>query len=122
MIIYSNKVKIAAPLSLADVCARIGKAMDPDVGGERSFYRVYPEGHSEETPQPPLRLETQFYATQGFAESLTALLTNPVALHQVCLSDYAARWSSLTPPTLAECQQFCSQTTLEIDHAATLAD
>ncbi len=100
---YTARVTLTAPMELVDVCAKIGKAFDPDVGGEKSFYEI--DGH----------LETQFPAIPEFAASLPYLIESPTLLHQSCLKDYAARWPELEPPTLAECEQFCNQVTLEVD-------
>lgn len=100
------KIIIQCPTDLADVAAKIGKAFDPDIGGEKSFYAVYPSDHSEESPKPALYLETGFYATQEFSNLMRALLASPSNLFDYCKSDYAARWPSLTPPTLDECEKF----------------
>ena len=107
---YSAKVKLTAPLALTDVCAKIGKAFDPDVGGEKSFYEV--DGH----------IETQFPAVPSFAASLPYLMASPELLHQSCQLDYATRWPELEAPTLVDCAAFCNQVTLEIDDGTALSD
>ena len=107
---YTAKVKLTAPLTLADVCAKIGKAFDPDTGGEKSFYEI--DG----------RLETQFPAVPEFAASLPYLMASPELLHQSCALDYATRWPELESPTLEDCEAFCNQTTLEVDDGTALSD
>lgn len=106
------KVIIQCPTNLAGVAAKIGKAFDPDVGGEKSFYAVYPSDHSEEAPKPALYLETGFYSTVEFSALIEFLLSNPVELHNYCVNDYASRWPELTPPTQVECQSFCDSAAL----------
>lgn len=111
---YTVKVRLTAPLALEDVCAKVGKAFDPDVGGEKSFFKVWPQGHTEETPLAPLHLETQFYATPDFAAALPHLIASASLLHQSCVLDFETRWPDWTPPTLKECEAFCKQATLEV--------
>ncbi|WP_198314533.1 hypothetical protein [Chitinibacter sp. GC72] len=112
---YTASIKLTAPTSLTEICAKIGKAFDPDTGGEYSFYAVYPVGHSGDTPLPAVQIQTQFYAVPEFAASLPYLLADPELLHASCELDYSRRWPELTAPTLTECQAFCAQTNLEVD-------
>jgi hypothetical protein len=99
---YTAKVKLISNKTLVDICAKIGKAFDPDTGGDKSFYEV--EDH----------LETEFYAIPLFADQLQLLIINPEALYQYCIDDYDKRWADLIPPTLEECTDFVEKTTLTI--------
>ena len=42
------------------------------------------------------------------------MLANPQALHAAVSADYAARWVDMTPPTLAECEDFCAGVVVEV--------
>ena len=93
---YDNWLTITVPLAQAASAAKIGKAFDPDVGGEISFTEI--EGE----------LVCSTPCTSAFKDQALALMSDPVALHQACLADYASRWPELTSPTLAECEEFIS--------------
>jgi hypothetical protein len=114
MALYTTRISMTAHLSLEATCAKIGKAFDPDVGGERTFYKVYPPEHTLDTPLPATGLATQFYALPEFAASLPYLMASPELLHQSCLLDYETRWPELEPPTFEECVAFTRVATLDI--------
>lgn len=95
---YDHTLSITLPAALADIAARIGKALDPDSGGENSFT----------TSEDGTTIFTSTPCTAEFFEQAQYMLTEPAALHAACAADYAARWTELVAPTLEECQTFCS--------------
>lgn len=99
---------------LADIAARIGKAMDPDVGGDRSFCRPVTGYEADgETPIYGDTLTCRTGCTAEFKAQALAMLGNAAMLHHVVQTDYTARWPELTTPTLAECETFLNQLTAE---------
>lgn len=92
---YSERFTLTLDASVADIAARVGKAMDSDVGGEYSFVDNGDGTISTSTPCTP-----EFKAQGEY------LMTNPDALFMTMQGAYAERWADLTPPTLAECQAF----------------
>ena len=95
---YTTSLSISLPAELADIAAAIGRALDPDVGGADSFT----------LSDDALTISTSTPCTSAFAQQAAYMLANPQALHAAVSADYAARWADLVPPTLAECEQFCS--------------
>ena len=93
---YDHTLTLKLPALLADVASSIGRAMDFDTGGERSFQL----SEDEQTISTSTPCTAEFYA------QAQAMLADPALLHQAVAADYAARWSDLTPPTLADCQLF----------------
>lgn len=94
---YTETVTITAPAALADIAARIARALDPDVGGAGSF-RPAPGGETISATTP---------CTPEFKARVLMLKDSPQMLHAVVAADYVARWPELTPPTLVECEAFC---------------
>ena len=92
---YSATFKLTLSDTVKDIAARVGKAMDSDVGGEYSFNDNGDGTISTSTPCTP-----EFKAQGEY------LMTNPDALFMAMQSAYADRWADLVPPTLEECQQF----------------
>lgn len=92
---YSERFTLTLSADVADIAARVGKAMDSDAGGEYSFHDNGDGTISTSTPCTP-----KFKADGEY------LMTNPDALYQAMQAAYAERWADLTPPTLAECQAF----------------
>jgi len=84
---------------MTDIAAAIGRALDPDQGGDKSFV----------LSEDALTISTSTPCTEEFAQQAGYMLTHPEALHQAVSADYAARWSDLVQPTLAECEQFCAE-------------
>lgn len=95
---YNATLTIRLPAALAEIAAKIGRAMDADVGGADSF-TLSDDGETISTSTP---------CTAEFASQAEYMLTHPQALHAACAADYAARWADLVPPTLEECEQFCA--------------
>ena len=94
---YDATFAITLPAALAEIAAKIGRAMDADVGGADSFTLSSDE----------LTISTSTPCTSSFAQQAAYMLGHPEALHAAVSDDYAARWADMTPPTLAECEQFC---------------
>lgn len=97
---YSETLVIRVPLNQAATAAAIGRAFDPDVGGERSFTEI--EGE----------LVCSTPCTPEFKAQALALLGDAAALHAACTADYAQRWADMTPPTLVECEGFLANVTI----------
>lgn len=99
---YTETLTVTLPEALAEIAAKVGRAMDPDRGGADSFQVVGDGTIQCRTPCVP-----------SFKEQAMAMLHSPAYLHAACAQDYATRWPDLTPPTLAECEAFCAVVVLE---------
>ena len=105
MTAYTHRLHITVPASLYDIARSIARALDVDSGGAESFgprTRTADDG-TEYTPES---YTTDTPCTEEFHDQAHAMLADAAMLHAVVAADYAARWSDLTPPTLAECQSF----------------
>ena len=100
-------IRLAYSLSMAEIASKIGRALDPDVGGHKSFQRDV-TGYNGETPIYAYTLSTTTPCTQEFANQAAYMVTHPEVLHQTVLQDYQTRWPDFPPPTLSECEYFCS--------------
>ncbi len=92
---YSERLIITVPASMSEIAAKIGKALDPDVGGEHSFHD---NGDGTITADTPCVPEFKAYAEQ--------LMHDANLLHDEISKAYADRWADLVPPTLEECEAF----------------
>jgi hypothetical protein len=103
---YDTTLTITLPFALADIASRIGRALDPDVGGERSFTRIV-TGYVDDKPVYGDTISTTTPCTSVFKAQAVAMLADPSLLHLAVVADYAVRWVDLVAPTLAQCQAFC---------------
>lgn len=112
MSFWTDTIDLTLPYSpeMAAICAKIGKAMDNDIGGERSFQRTV-TGYDGETPIYGDTLRCVAGCAPGFKANVEYFKSSPDALFAACAADYALRWPDLVPPTLAECEQFCAEVT-----------
>ena len=105
---YTHTVKIKLPVDMADIAAAIGRALDPDTGGDKSFSRDVTGADAEGLPIFGDTISTSTPCTEAFSTQAMYMLTHPEALYAAVSADYAARWVDMTAPTLAECEQFCA--------------
>ena len=105
MKIYNHTIAIKLPFSLADIAAKVGKALDDDVGGEHNFHRDI-LSFDGENPIYGDTISTNVMVTADFKAQSDYMMEHPEALFAACAADYATRWTTLTPPTLEECQLF----------------
>lgn len=105
---YTHTISITLPASLADIAAKIGKSMDDDIGGERSFSPVVTGTDEAGEPVYGDTIRTSAMCTEAFYYQAQYMLAHHEALYQACQADYATRWPDLVPPTLEECEAFCS--------------
>ena len=94
---YDATLSISFPAALAPIAAMIGRALDPDVGGHKSF----------SPSEDGLTISICTPCTSEFVTQAAYMLAHPESLHAAVSQDYAVRWADLTAPTLAECEQFC---------------
>lgn len=106
---YTSTITMTLPLALADIAAAIGRALDPDTGGAESWHRPILSWGEDGTPVYADTLVCSTLCTPEFRAQAEAMATDPELLHKMCLADYARRWPDLDPPSLADCQAFCSQ-------------
>jgi len=95
---YSERLTITLPSALADIAASIGRALDPDAGGEHSFT----------LSEDKLTISCTTPCEPEFKSQAEYMMLHPEALHAAVAADYATRWPDLPCPTLADCQAFCA--------------
>ena len=105
---YTHTAKIKLPVDMADIAAAIGRALDPDTGGDKSFSRDITGTNAEGLPIYGDTISTSTPCTEEFHAQAEYMLTHTQALHTAVSADYAARWGEFGVPTLAECEQFCA--------------
>ena len=102
---YDHRLILTLPADMLDIGRSIARALDPDTGGYESFTPDTVEGnivsYTADTP-----------CTEQFYQGALYMLDNPEALYQKVIDDYSARWGDLVPPTLEDCQLFCSRITV----------
>jgi hypothetical protein len=97
------------PASLRDSANRIGRALDPDHGGDKTFSIPLPSAEN------PTHYGASTAAAPDFVQTVQAILAGQVDLQQAISADYAARWPELEPPTAQECAVFLTQAVIRID-------
>lgn len=102
---------IATPLALEGIANAIGRALDPDVGGDRSFAGVL----CAESPPPATHVVCDVLLTGGFAQQCQHMLAHAGMLHAACGADYAARWAALAAPSPQDCAAFLTQSLITIE-------
>ena len=95
---YTEVLTLRVPVTLETVAANIGRALDPDVGGDKSF-TLDIESNELVCTTP---------CTPSFKEQVNLMLEHPNMLYAVVKQDYDNRWPDMVPPTLEECTQFLS--------------
>ena len=101
---FSLTLDATDPL-IIHIAADIGRAFDPDSGGEFSFAQDI-IGWNGDFPIYGNTISTSTPCTPEFKAQGEYLMTNPDALFMAMQAAYAERWADLTPPTLEECQAF----------------
>ena len=96
MTAYNHTLTLRLPAAMLPIASSISRALDPDVGGDRSFT----------LSEDGLTISTSTPCTEEFFLQAQAMLTDPAMLHYAVSQDYATRWPDLTAPTLAECEAF----------------
>lgn len=100
--LYDAQITLTIPESLREIANRIGKAFDPDTGGDHTFDGEAVDG----------LISVTIPCVREFADAMPFFAMSPEALHESVLRDYALRWPELVPPTVAECQAFCNAVSL----------
>lgn len=111
---YTNTIRIvldAAVPNIEAIAANIGRAFDPDAGGNKSFtaateYQSTPDMEGVVTLITANALTTATVCTTEFAEQAKYLLNHADNLYSAVQHDYVIRWTDLTPPTREECGVF----------------
>lgn len=96
--LYDAQITLTIPEGLRAVANKIGKAFDPDTGGDHTFDGDAVDG----------RITVSVPCEKEFAEAMGAFAASPEFLFWSVTRDYENRWPDLVPPTLEECQAFCS--------------
>lgn len=107
---YTANLTIIVPSEDKALAARFSRSFDPDVGGEYAFDSLKANdraGNQFAISHSPV--------TPALAAQSAYLLADPEKLFETTAADYAARWPELTPPTLAETEQFCSVVRCYVD-------
>ena len=94
-------ILIAIPMTIYAQGSAIAAAFDPDVGGAESFAIL-----RATDAQGNVYAACHAGCSDIFPDTCAALMLDANALKAAVDADYAARFSNLIPPTLADCQAF----------------
>ena len=114
---YTHRLTCIIPAPLGVIGAAVGRALDPDTGGDKTFVPLdakYDEAGNI-TKEPTKLWVSECPVIPELAESIPYLLANPGMLLASIERDFAARFPDVPVPTLAECVNFCSSAIVEID-------
>jgi len=114
---YTNTIRIvldATAQNIEAIAANIGRAFDPDAGGDKSFTAeieytktiTLEDGSLAYMTVPANVLTTATVCTAEFAEQAKYLLNHADNLYSAVQHDYVVRWTDLIPPTREECGVF----------------
>lgn len=104
--IYDHTITMSVSLDQLETAKRISRALDPDVGGYEAFQQRSEDGTKAIYTTP---------CTASFAANAAMLLMVPAELHAVVAADYAARWTDMPVPMLAEVGEFCADVECFVD-------
>jgi hypothetical protein len=115
---WNHNVVFICPIAQQEVAKRISRSLDPDIGGYEAFNSLASADGNEPATHviygTPVR-ESFVTTVQALSDSNTPLANRTAALKQMVDTDYAARWPSEIPPTLAECEAFLSDLVVYVD-------
>jgi hypothetical protein len=97
------------PAALLDIANAIGRALDPDAGGDQTFSIPLP------SPANPTHYGASTAAAESFVQTIQAVMAGQIALVDAVAADYAQRWPEITPPSAEQCTAFINQATIRID-------
>jgi len=94
-------ILISIPMSIYNAGSLVAAAFDPDTGGAESFAII------RATDANGIEYACCHVGCSDiFPDTAAALMQDAPALKAAVDADYAARFTDITPPTLADCQAF----------------
>lgn len=113
---YTHALTCIIPAPLGAIGAAVGRALDPDTGGDRTFVPLDAEYDEvgNITKQPTKLRVSNCPVIAEVAASIPYLLSSPEMLLATIKRDFAARFPDVPVPPLAECAEFCAQATVEV--------
>jgi hypothetical protein len=113
---YTHTLTCIIPAPLGAIGAAVGRALDPDTGGDKTFIPMDAEYDAEGTltKQPTKLWVSNCPVVADLAAGIPYLLSDPAALRGTIERDFAARFPSEIVPTLTECAAFCSAAIIEV--------
>ena len=112
---YTHEAVIISPISLYETSSKLGRAFDPDVGGDKNFDMFLA---SADAPAVKTHCCCYVRITTQKAEDFSYLLDDggkPDQLHAMVVADYQTRWQGLEPPSLAECTEWLKHSDVEVN-------
>lgn len=113
---YTHTLTCIIPAPLGPIGAAVGRALDPDTGGDKTFVPLDAEYDDEGTltKQPTKLWVCACPVEEKLALVIPHLLSTPLALRTTIEIDFALRFPDEVVPTLAECEAFCAQARVEV--------
>lgn len=106
---YTHTLTCIIPAPLGPIGAAVGRALDPDTGGDKTFVPMdaeYDEAGNI-TKQPTKLWACNCPVTTDLALGIPHLLSTPAALLGTIELDYSIRFPEIPRPTLTDCEEFC---------------
>jgi hypothetical protein len=113
---YTHTLTCIIPAPLGAIGAAVGRALDPDIGGDHTFVPLdaqYDEA-GDITKQPTKLWVSNCPVIAEVAASIPYLLASPEMLLATIERDFATRFQDVPVPTLAECAEFCAAAVVEV--------
>jgi len=108
---WPHTIIMIIPAPLLVVGNAIGRALDPDTGGDKTFSVPLSADGSE----PATHYAASTAAAESFVQTVQAVRGGQADLAALVAADYAARWPGLTPPTAGECSAFLATAVIAVD-------
>ncbi len=106
---WPHRVQMIVPIALIDTANAIGRALDPDAGGDKTFSIPLPDAAN------PTHYGASTAAAESFVQTIQAVMAGHISLADAVAADYAQRWPGITPPTAEQCAAFIDQATIRIN-------
>lgn len=113
---YTHTLTCIIPAPLGPIGAAVGRALDPDTGGDRTFvpYDAEYDEAGNITKEPTKLWVSACPVIAELAAGIPYLLSDPAALLGTIERDFAVRFPDAALPTLDECETFCNAVVLEV--------
>ena len=113
---YTHALTCIIPAPIGPIGAHIGRALDPDTGGEHTFRPMDAEYDAEGgiTKEPTKLWVCACPVVTELAETIPYLLANPEMLRDTIVRDYELRFPDVEPPSIEDVRAFCEASEVSV--------
>jgi len=106
---WPHRVVLIVPAHLKNTANQIAAALDPDLGGNKTFSIPLPDVSA------PTHWGAYTAAAESFVQTIQAVMSGQVSLVDAVAADYAQRWPDVIPPTAEQCAAFIDQARVRVN-------